>query len=153
MRSAEGERGALLLETGYYGGLRVSELVSLTWGRLLDREDGKMQIAGLVGKGGKAREVLLPADLAARLRAYRQGAEHDEPVFKGRPSTLRTAVPGPLGRFQNDVAKKGRRPAIEPGRVRRVGDRRGTHGDGLRRRAHFWRTLQSSGDTRYLHPR
>ena len=73
----------------------MSELVSLTWGRLLDREDGKMQIAGLVGKGGKEREVLLPADLAARLRAYRQGAEHDEPVFKGRPSTLRTATDRP----------------------------------------------------------
>ena len=65
LRSAESDRDALLLEVGYYGGLRVSELVSLTWGQLLDREDGKMQIAGLVGKGGKEREVLLPADLAA----------------------------------------------------------------------------------------
>jgi integrase/recombinase XerD len=95
LRSAEGARDALLLETGYYGGLRVSELVSLTWGRLLDREDGKMQIAGLVGKGGKEREVLQPADLAARLRAHRQGAEHVHPVFKGRPSTLRTATDRP----------------------------------------------------------
>lgn len=49
-----------------------------------------MQIAGLVGKGGKEREVLLPADLANRLREFRQGAGDDEAVFKGRPSTQRT---------------------------------------------------------------
>jgi site-specific recombinase XerD len=95
LRSAETERDSLLLETAYYGGLRVSELVSLTWGRLLDREDGKLQIAGLVGKGGKEREVLLPADLAARLRAFRQGGGHDEPVFKARASTQRTATDRP----------------------------------------------------------
>ena len=95
LRSADGERDALVLETGYYGGLRVSELVTLTWGRLIDREDGMIQIAGLVGKGGKEREVLLPADLGHRLRAYRKGATHDEPVFKGRPSTLRTATDRP----------------------------------------------------------
>ena len=90
LRSAESDRDALLLEVAYYGGLRVSELVTLTWSHLLDREDGKMQIAGLVGKGGKEREVLLPADLANRLREFRQGAGDDEAVFKGRPSTQRT---------------------------------------------------------------
>ena len=75
LRSGDGERDALLLEVAYYGGLRVSELVALTWSHLIDREDGKMQIAGLIGKGGKEREVLLPADLASRLREFRQGAE------------------------------------------------------------------------------
>ena len=105
LRSAGGERDSLLLETGYYGGLRVSELVSLTWGQLLDREDGKMQIAGLVGKGGKEREVLLPADLAVRVRAYRQGAEHDEPVFKGRSSTLRATDRPPGALSARAVAK------------------------------------------------
>jgi opacity protein-like surface antigen len=39
LRSADGDRDALLLEVGYYGGLRVSELVCLTWSHLLDRED------------------------------------------------------------------------------------------------------------------
>jgi site-specific recombinase XerD len=97
LRSAESERDALLLEVAYYGGLRVSELVSLTWGHLLDREDGKMQIAGLVGKGGKEREVLLPADLAHRLRAFRDGAGDEEAVFKGRPTTQRTLKDRPEG--------------------------------------------------------
>ncbi len=97
LRSAESERDALLLEVGYYGGLRVSELVCLTWSHLLDREDGKMQIAGLVGKGGKEREVLLPADLANRLREFRLGADESEPVFRGRASTQRTAKDRPEG--------------------------------------------------------
>ena len=97
LRSADGDRDALLLEVGYYGGLRVSELVCLTWSHLLDREDGKMQIAGLVGKGGKEREVLLPADLANRLRAFRDGAGDEEAVFKGRPSMQRTLKDRPEG--------------------------------------------------------
>ncbi len=97
LRSAESDRDALLLEVAYYGGLRVSELVCLTWSHLLDRDDGKMQIAGLVGKGGKEREVLLPADLANRLREFRQGAEESEAVFKGRPSTQRELKDRPEG--------------------------------------------------------
>ena len=97
LRSAESDRDALLLEVSYYGGLRVSELVCLTWSHLLDRDDGKMQIAGLVGKGGKEREVLLPADLANRLREFRQGAEESEAVFKGRPSTQRELKDRPEG--------------------------------------------------------
>jgi len=97
LRSAESDRDALLLEVAYYGGLRVSELVTLTWSHLLDRDDGKLQIAGLVGKGGKEREVLLPADLANRLREFRQGAGDDEAVFQGRPSTQRTAKDRPEG--------------------------------------------------------
>ena len=34
-----------------------------------------------------------------------------------------------------------------------LADRCGADGDGLRRRAHFRRTLQSGGDARYLDPR
>lgn len=122
LRSADSERDALLLETGYYGGLRVSELVTLTWGRLIDREDGKVQIAGLVGKGGKEREVLLPTDLGHRLRAYRQGAEHDEPVFKGRPSSLRTATDRPpeaiSARAVAKIIKRTAARASLPGNIR-----------------------------------
>lgn len=94
LNAATNERDGLMLEVAYFGGLRVAELVALTWDRLIDREDGKAQIAGLVGKGGKEREVLLPATVGERLRAFRQGAVTG-PVFKARPSTRRLATDRP----------------------------------------------------------
>ena len=84
LNSAENERDGLLLDVAYYGGLRVSELASLKWGMIVDRENGKAQIAGLVGKGDKEREVLLPDEVAERLRTFRDGAHDNDPVFKGR---------------------------------------------------------------------
>jgi len=94
LNSAANERDGLMLEVAYFGGLRVAELVALTWDRIIDREDGKAQIAGLVGKGGKEREVLLPATVGERLRAFRQGATTG-PVFKARPSARRSATDRP----------------------------------------------------------
>ena len=61
IHAAEG-RDRLMLEVAYYGALRVSELVSLTWGQLIPRDSGELQIE-IVGKGQKARQVLLPAEL------------------------------------------------------------------------------------------
>jgi site-specific recombinase XerD len=112
LRSAESERDRLILETAYYGALRVSELVSLTWEQMLDRTDGKMQIAGLVGKGGKEREVLLPADLSARLREYR-GAFGAGPVFVARASTQRTDGNRPDGALSPQAVGKILRKAAE----------------------------------------
>lgn len=94
LNSAANERDGLMLDVAYFGGLRVAELVALTWDRIIDREDGKAQIAGLVGKGRKEREVLLPAEVGERLRAFRQGATRG-PVFKARPSTRRRATDRP----------------------------------------------------------
>ena len=94
---------------------------SLTWSHLLDREDGKMQIAGLVGKGGKEREVLLPADLANRLRAFRDGAGDDEAVFKGRPSMQRTLKDRPEGAMSaRAVAQVIKRTAAARGAARKA---------------------------------
>ena len=96
-------RGGVLLEPGgdellvRCRGQRGELVAAVTWGNLLDREDGKMQIAGLVGKSGKEREVLLPADLAHRLRAFREGAGDDEAAFKGRPSMQRRLKDRPEG--------------------------------------------------------
>jgi integrase/recombinase XerD len=59
----------------YYGALRVSELASLTWGQVLPRETGEVQLA-IVGKGDKPRNVLLPAELAAAL-AEKRGEPHE----------------------------------------------------------------------------
>ena len=70
-----------MLETAYYGALRVSELVSLRWGQLMPRDSGEVQLE-LVGKGDKARQVLLPAALAKRLLETRCGAPATDLVFK-----------------------------------------------------------------------
>lgn len=79
-------RNRLLLCVAYYSGLRVSELSGLTWGHLIERENGCVQIAGLVGKGGKEREVLLPASVAALIREARLEADAADgcPVFASR---------------------------------------------------------------------
>ncbi len=87
IRSAGSPRNQMLLSIAYYGALRVSELASLTWGHFIEREGGRIQIAGLVGKGDKEREVLLPASIAALIREARGAAGLDEPVFISRQGT------------------------------------------------------------------
>jgi site-specific recombinase XerD len=49
----------VLLETAYAAGLRVSELVALTWSDVLFRDEGRAQLS-ISGKGGKVRQVLVP---------------------------------------------------------------------------------------------
>lgn len=74
------ERDRALFETAYYGGLRVSELASLTWDEIIPRENGEVQLA-VIGKGDKPRHVLLPAEIAGRLLALRGGASAKASVF------------------------------------------------------------------------
>lgn len=74
------ERDRALFETAYYGGLRVSELAALTWDEIIPRENGEVQLA-VIGKGDKPRHVLLPADVATRLLALRDGAPAKTNVF------------------------------------------------------------------------
>jgi integrase/recombinase XerD len=88
IRAAGSPRNQLLLAVGYYAGLRVSELASLTWGSFVEREGGRVQIAGLVGKGGKEREVLLPASVAGLIREARGNAEAAAPVFVTRHGAI-----------------------------------------------------------------
>ena len=81
IRAAKPGRDRLMLEVAYYGALRVSELVSLTWGQLIPRDTGEVRLE-LVGKGDKARQVLLPAELAKKLLATRCGAPATDLIFK-----------------------------------------------------------------------
>jgi site-specific recombinase XerD len=74
------ERDRALFETAYYGGLRVSELASLTWSQVLRRETGEAQLA-VIGKGDKDRHVLIPAEVHDRLKAIRNGAPATALVF------------------------------------------------------------------------
>jgi site-specific recombinase XerD len=80
LRAARTPRDRLMLEVAYTGALRVSELVGLTWAQVIPRDSGEAQLA-LIGKGDKARNVLLPADVAARLLAKRNGAAAGALVF------------------------------------------------------------------------
>src|SRR5262245_1620863 len=74
-------RDRLMLEVAYYGGLRVSELVSLLRRQVIPRDSGEAQLE-IVGKGDKVRQVLLPAAIAARLFASRDDAPASAPVFE-----------------------------------------------------------------------
>ena len=74
-------RDRLMLEVAYFGGLRVSELVSLTWRQVIRRDSGEAQLE-VVGKGDKVRQVLIPAVIAARLLASRGDAPASAPVFE-----------------------------------------------------------------------
>jgi site-specific recombinase XerC len=70
-----------MLEIAYYGGLRVSELVSLTWAQVIARDSGEAQLE-IVGKGRKARQVLIPLPIATRLLESRGEAPANAPVFE-----------------------------------------------------------------------
>lgn len=80
IRAAKRDRDRALFETAYYGGLRVSELAALTWDQIIPRENGEVQFA-LIRKGDKPRHVLLPADVASRLLALREGVAAKAHVF------------------------------------------------------------------------
>src|SRR5262245_32483857 len=70
----------ILIEVGYAGGLRVSELVSLTWSDVIERDGGRVQLS-VLGKGHKRREVLLPEVVARSLVSLRGDAGANDPVF------------------------------------------------------------------------
>jgi integrase/recombinase XerD len=80
VRAAPSRRDRILIEVGYAGGLRVSELVALTWSDVIERDGGKVQLS-VLGKGGKRREVLLPEIVARALLSLRGDAGANDPVF------------------------------------------------------------------------
>ena len=80
LRAAKPGRERVLCEVAYYGALRVSEIASLTWGQIIPRDSGEVQLA-IVGKGDKARHVLLPAETAAGLQTLRGSASASDRVF------------------------------------------------------------------------
>jgi site-specific recombinase XerD len=93
IRAAGQGRDRLMLEVAYFGGLRVSELVSLTWSQVIRRDSGEAQLE-VVGKGDKVRQVLIPTAIAGPLLASRGDAPTSAPVFgsvrrPGQPLTER----------------------------------------------------------------
>lgn len=81
VRAANNRRDRVLIQVAYAGGLRISELVGLTWPDVIER-DGKVQL-NVLGKGRKVRQVLLPEAAASVLLAIRP-ADAKGPVFAGR---------------------------------------------------------------------
>ena len=59
------ERNRLILNLFYYGGLRVSELINLTW------KDLNGEYLNVFGKGSKTRIVRLPAKIVAQLKDFK----------------------------------------------------------------------------------
>jgi len=82
IRAAPSKRDRMLLEVTYAGGLRVSEIVTLTWGDVLPRGE-RVQLS-VVGKGALVRQVLLPEIVSRSLLSLRGEASDDAPVFAAR---------------------------------------------------------------------
>ena len=83
IRAAPSKRDRVLLEVAYAGGLRVSELVALAWADVLPRDQGRVQL-NVLGKGGKVRQVVLPAIVSRSLLSLRGDAGANDPVFAKR---------------------------------------------------------------------
>jgi integrase/recombinase XerD len=83
IRAARTARDRVLLEVAYGGGLRVSELVALTWADVLSGKGGRAQLS-ITGKGSVVRQVLLPKQASEDLLALRGDARPNDPVFPAR---------------------------------------------------------------------
>ncbi|MBB01212.1 MAG: integrase [Planctomyces sp.] len=75
-------RNRAILLTLYAGGFRVSEICSLKWCHLQDR-DSAGQIT-VLGKGGKTRTVLMPQSVWEAVMKLRDSDSQDAPVFRSR---------------------------------------------------------------------
>jgi integrase/recombinase XerD len=112
IRAAPSKRDRVLLEVLYAGGLRVSEVVGLTWSDVLLRDE-RVQLS-ITGKGGKVRQVLLPEIPSRSLLSLRGDAGVSDPVFasrKGGGSLTERAVNGMVKRA---AAKAGITGAVSP---------------------------------------
>jgi integrase/recombinase XerD len=106
IRAARTRRDRVLLQVGYAGGLRVSELVSLTWSDVLEREEGRVQLS-VTGKGGVVRQVLLPAIVSRVLLALRGDAAANDPLFPSREDGGQLTVRAVRGMVKRAAARAG----------------------------------------------
>jgi integrase/recombinase XerD len=68
-------RNQLILKLFYYVGLRVSELINLTW------SDLNGEYLTIYGKGGKTRVVRVPELLVRELVNFKGDVSYNEPIF------------------------------------------------------------------------
>jgi integrase/recombinase XerD len=113
IRAARTKRDRVLIEVAYAGGLRVSELVGLTWADVLPRDNGQVQLH-VLGKGGKEREVLLPEVVSRSLLSQRGDASVNDPVFASRKGGGRLLERGVLGMLKRTAKKANVNPDVSP---------------------------------------
>jgi site-specific recombinase XerC len=83
----------ILIEIGYAGVLRASELVALSWADVIEHQDGKVQL-DVLGKGGKRRQLLLPDAVGRSLLSLRSQAGSDDPVSaRARAAVVSPSAP------------------------------------------------------------
>jgi integrase/recombinase XerD len=75
-------RNRVMLRLLYAAGLRVSEVCSLCWRDLSQRENGGQ--LSIFGKGGKTRYVLVPKSVWDQLVAFKADGRDEQPVFRSR---------------------------------------------------------------------
>lgn len=78
-------RNHAMLRLMYNAGLRVSEVIGLTWNDLQPNEQGGQ--VRVFGKGGKERYILISAETYEELQALRDNPLDFAPVFQSRKST------------------------------------------------------------------
>jgi integrase/recombinase XerD len=85
------KRDNALLRLVYVAGLRISEAAGLRWRHVTLRDGGEAQLT-VFGKGGKTREVLIPAFMAEQLLGLKLRLDGpDDPVFRSHGAGQRCA--------------------------------------------------------------
>jgi site-specific recombinase XerD len=111
VRAAKTPRDRLLLQVLYAAGLRVSELVTLTWSDVIERDGGKVQLS-VMGKGSVPRDVLLPDLVSKSLLAFRGEASADDAVFKSRWTDKAITTRGVHDMIKKTAERAGINPAV-----------------------------------------
>jgi integrase/recombinase XerD len=89
------KRDGTLLRLLYIAGLRISEASGLRWRHVTPRDGGEAQLT-VFGKGGKTREILIPAFMAEQVFALKLRLDGpDDPVFRSRSTGRRGVSMGP----------------------------------------------------------
>jgi integrase/recombinase XerD len=80
-------RNNLILKFLFISGVRVSELCSIKWKDLTKRTEGGQ--VTVYGKGSKTRIILVTEPLWSELMAYKNNANDDSVIFRGRKNSIK----------------------------------------------------------------